>query len=104
MRAAVFVGQEQPLVVEEVTPIALGPRDVTVRIAASGVCHCPVELLDTGFEAVGDVDRDLARRTRQAWVDELEGTRVSASAAHFPGMQFGRLLPGQGKRQWVVGP
>jgi glyoxylase-like metal-dependent hydrolase (beta-lactamase superfamily II) len=66
------------------------------------VVHCPVELLDTGFEAVGDVDRDLARRTRQAWIEELEGTRVPASAAHFPEMQFGRLLPAQGKRQWVI--
>jgi len=72
-------------------------------ILLGDVCHCPIELLDPGFEAVGDVDRDLARRTRQAWIEELEGTRVPASAAHFPGMQFGRLLPGQGKRQWVVG-
>ncbi|MBV8303699.1 MAG: MBL fold metallo-hydrolase [Acidimicrobiia bacterium] len=72
-------------------------------ILLGDVCHCPVELLDSGFEAVGDVDPDLARRTRQAWIDELEGTRVPATAAHFPGMQFGRLLPAQGKRQWVIG-
>jgi len=71
-------------------------------ILLGDVVHCPVELLDSGFEAVGDVDRDLARRTRQAWISELEGTRVPASAAHFPEMQFGRLLPGQGKRQWVI--
>lgn len=87
------------------------PPGSTVIVLSSGteraillgdVCHCPIELLDSGFEAVGDVGRDLARRTRQAWVEELEGTRVPASAAHFPGMQFGRLLPAHGKRQWVV--
>jgi hypothetical protein len=72
-------------------------------ILLGDVVHCPVELIDSdGFEAVGDVDRDLARRTRQAWINELEGTRVPASAAHFPEMKFGRLLPAEGKRQWVV--
>jgi hypothetical protein len=27
---------------------------------------------------------------------------VAIAGAHFPGMQFGRLLRGEGKRQWVV--
>jgi glyoxylase-like metal-dependent hydrolase (beta-lactamase superfamily II) len=65
------------------------------------VVHCPAELLEPDWQTVSDVDRDLARRTRQAWADELAGTRVPAAAAHFPEMRFGRLLPGQGRRQWV---
>ena len=41
MRAAVFTG-EPILSVEEVTPLDAGPRDVVVRIGASGVCHSDV--------------------------------------------------------------
>jgi len=39
MRAAVFVGTEQPLSIEDLEPAAPGPRDVVVEIGASGVCH-----------------------------------------------------------------
>jgi S-(hydroxymethyl)glutathione dehydrogenase / alcohol dehydrogenase len=45
MRAAVFVGQEQPLVIEDVTPLPPGPRDVVVRIGASGVCHSDLSIV-----------------------------------------------------------
>jgi glyoxylase-like metal-dependent hydrolase (beta-lactamase superfamily II) len=67
------------------------------------VAHCPVELLDDEWAALGDVDPALARRTRQVWAAEMEGTGVAAAAAHFPGMQFGRLISGQGRRRWVFG-
>jgi S-(hydroxymethyl)glutathione dehydrogenase/alcohol dehydrogenase len=39
MRAAVYVEQDQPLVVEDLEPIDPGPGDVVVQVAASGVCH-----------------------------------------------------------------
>ena len=45
MRAAIFVGQDQPLVVEEVTPMAPGPRDAVVRVGASGVCHSDLSII-----------------------------------------------------------
>ena len=45
----------------------------------------------------------LALRTRVALAKELEGTDTPVAAAHFPGMQFGRLLAANGKRNWVVG-
>jgi S-(hydroxymethyl)glutathione dehydrogenase / alcohol dehydrogenase len=41
MRAAIFVGTPE-LSVEDVTPVDPGPRDVVVRIGASGVCHSDV--------------------------------------------------------------
>jgi S-(hydroxymethyl)glutathione dehydrogenase / alcohol dehydrogenase len=41
MRAAIFVGTPE-LSVEDVTPLDPGPRDVVVRIGASGVCHSDV--------------------------------------------------------------
>ena len=64
--------------------------------------HCPVELVDDEWGTIGDVDPELAKRTKETLARELEGTTTHISAAHFPDMQFGRLLAGTGKRQWVV--
>ncbi|HEY2595897.1 MAG TPA: MBL fold metallo-hydrolase [Chloroflexota bacterium] len=66
------------------------------------VVHCPVELLDDEWSGVGDVDPELAKRTRAALTRELEGTDTPVAASHFPGMVFGRLLAANGKRNWVV--
>jgi glyoxylase-like metal-dependent hydrolase (beta-lactamase superfamily II) len=66
------------------------------------VVHCPVELLDDEWGGVGDVDPELAKRTRTALARELEGTDTPVAAAHFPGLVFGRLLAANGKRNWVV--
>lgn len=63
--------------------------------------HCPIELLEDEWAGLGDVDPALARRTRVALARELEGKDMPISAAHFPGLAFGRLLKGEGKRQWV---
>ena len=64
------------------------------------VVHCPVELLDEGWGGLGDVDPELAKQTRNAAARELEGSDTLVSAAHFPGMAFGRLLKGEGRRRW----
>jgi len=66
------------------------------------VVHCPVELIDDEWGGVGDVDPELARRTRLALTRELEGTDTPVAAAHFPGLVFGRLLAANGRRNWVV--
>jgi hypothetical protein len=63
--------------------------------------HCPVELMEDDWEAVMDVDPALGARTREALARELEGSDVPVAAAHFPGLRFGRLLPGTGRRHWV---
>lgn len=65
------------------------------------VVHCPVELLDDEWAGMADVDPELALRTRVALARELEGSDVPVAASHFPEMQFGRLLPGRGRRSWV---
>lgn len=65
------------------------------------IAHCPAELAEDDWEAVFDVDRKLARETREALARELEGTSTLVGAAHFPGLQFGRLLTGSGQRSWV---
>ncbi|HLI53148.1 MAG TPA: MBL fold metallo-hydrolase [Acidimicrobiales bacterium] len=83
----------------------------TVVVVSSGneralllgdVAHCPVELVDEEWQSLYDVDPELAARTRVAMIRELEGSAVPAAAAHFPGLRFGRLLAGEGRRRWVV--
>ena len=64
------------------------------------VVHCPVELLDDEWDGLADVDPELALRTRRALARELEGADVPVAAAHFEGLQFGRLLAGAGTRSW----
>ena len=49
MRAAVFVEQDQPLVIEELDPVEPGPQDVVVNIAASGVCHSDLSVMNGGL-------------------------------------------------------
>jgi len=46
VRAAVFVEQDQPLSVEEVTPNPPGPREALVRVKASGVCHSDLSVIN----------------------------------------------------------
>jgi S-(hydroxymethyl)glutathione dehydrogenase/alcohol dehydrogenase len=46
MRAAVAYEPGQPLVVEDVPRPAIGPRDVLVKIAASGICHTDITVID----------------------------------------------------------
>jgi hypothetical protein len=64
------------------------------------VIHCPLELMDDDFNLLVDHDQALANRVRESYARELEGTDIVASAAHFPGLQFGRLLPSNGTRRW----
>lgn len=66
------------------------------------VVHCPVELIDDEWTGLGDVDPELAKRTRNALAREIEGTDTPVAAAHFPGMVFGRLLRANGRRMWTV--
>ena len=72
-------------------------------ILLGDVVHCAVELLDDEWGGVADVDPKLAQRTRNSLARELEGTDVPVAAAHFPGLQFGRVLPGEGTRRFVFG-
>ena len=77
MRAAIFVENDQPLVVEDVTPNPPGARDVVVRVTASGVCHSDLSVINgtlpmpppaiLGHEGAGVVD----------WVgNEVRGLQV----------------------------
>ena len=65
------------------------------------IIHCPLELMDDDFNLLVDHDPGLANKVREAYARELESGAVPAAAAHFPGLQFGRLLPSEGTRRWV---
>lgn len=61
---------------------------------------CPVQLTEIEWSGMGDIDPKLARRTQEAVAKEIEGTGALASACHFPSLQFGRVLRGEGRRYW----
>lgn len=61
---------------------------------------CPVQLEQPEWSGMGDMDKDLARRTQEAVVREAEEQGALLTAAHFPGLTFGRVLKGKGKRYW----
>jgi glyoxylase-like metal-dependent hydrolase (beta-lactamase superfamily II) len=61
---------------------------------------CPVQLEETDWQAMSDVDPALAVRTREALFRELEDSGDVAVASHFPELSFGRILRGEGKRYW----
>jgi S-(hydroxymethyl)glutathione dehydrogenase/alcohol dehydrogenase len=44
MRAALYLAEDQPLAIEEVDVLPVGPRDVVIEVGASGVCHTDVSV------------------------------------------------------------
>jgi len=48
MKAAVFRGPKQPLVIEEVETPNPGPGEILVKVAACGVCHTDIGYIDEG--------------------------------------------------------
>jgi glyoxylase-like metal-dependent hydrolase (beta-lactamase superfamily II) len=66
------------------------------------VMHCPAQMTETEWEVLGDFDAVAASKARVQLLREVEGTDTKISAPHFPGMEFGRVVVGEGKRQWAV--
>jgi len=77
--------------------LVLSSGDERVMLLGDAVT-CPVQLGEEDWQGISDMDPALARRTREALWAELEGTSTRFTAAHFPGLQFGRVLRGNGKR------
>jgi S-(hydroxymethyl)glutathione dehydrogenase/alcohol dehydrogenase len=86
MRVAVAYEVGEPLVVEDLPVPAVGPRDVLVRIAASGICHTDLTVMRglsplplptvPGHEACGTVE-EVGSEVRRVAV----GDRVLASVS-----------------------
>jgi glyoxylase-like metal-dependent hydrolase (beta-lactamase superfamily II) len=65
------------------------------------VVACPLQLTENDIGFLTDVDRAMAARTRDALFRELENQNVGIGMDHFPGLEFQRILRGQG-RKWVT--
>ncbi len=86
MRAAIAYRAGEPLVVEDVEPLPLGPRDLRVQLSASGICHTDLTVLNgqsalslpriPGHEGCGVVT-EVGPEVRRAQV----GQRVLASVS-----------------------
>jgi glyoxylase-like metal-dependent hydrolase (beta-lactamase superfamily II) len=64
------------------------------------VMHCPLQVSSPEWGVLFDVDADLARRTRERMLAELEGQDVAVGCCHFPEAAFGRVVRASGKRTW----
>ncbi|MBM3694023.1 MAG: Zn-dependent alcohol dehydrogenase [Actinobacteria bacterium] len=88
MRAAIFVEPNGPMSVEDVTPTDPGPRDVVVRITASGVCHSDLHVISgalpmpppaiLGHEGAGIVEAVGAEVKGLAVGDRVIGSFIPA--------------------------
>jgi glyoxylase-like metal-dependent hydrolase (beta-lactamase superfamily II) len=65
--------------------------------------HSPTQIEEPDWVNMYDVDPAMAAAAREALLDELEEGGHPFTAAHFPGLEFGRLLRGQGRRWFAAG-
>jgi glyoxylase-like metal-dependent hydrolase (beta-lactamase superfamily II) len=61
---------------------------------------CPVQLDEPTWHALGDLDPRLAAQVRERLFRELEDENTLGAGAHFPELQFGRVLTGE-MRRWI---
>ena len=79
--------------------IVLSSGDERAFILGDAI-SCPVQLEETEWSGMGDVDPKLARQSQEVIAREAEGSGALVAAAHFPGLTFGRVLRGEGRRYW----
>lgn len=79
--------------------VVVSSGDARAFILGDGV-SCPVQLTEAEWSGMGDVDPKLARDGQEALAREIEGKDVPVRGSHFPGLKFGRILSGKGKRYW----
>ena len=83
MQAALCLEQNQPLSVEEVTPIDPGPGDLIVRITASGVCHSDLSVINgtlpAGRVVLGHEGTGVVEKVGSDITDLQVGDRVIGS-------------------------
>lgn len=63
-------------------------------IVLGDAIHCPAEISAIEMDFVFDVDYELARRTKEKLVRELEQPGTHLAGGHFPDAVFGRLMQG----------
>src|SRR6478735_1347517 len=87
MKAALCLEQNEPLSVEEVTPLDPGPADVIVRVTASGVCHSDLSVINgtlpagrvvLGHEGAGVIEKVGSDVSGLAVGDRVIGSFIPA--------------------------
>jgi glyoxylase-like metal-dependent hydrolase (beta-lactamase superfamily II) len=63
--------------------------------------QCPLQLTETDITFMSDVDPAMAARTRELLFKELEKEHAAIGMDHFPGLEFQRIVPGEG-RKWTT--
>ncbi len=66
------------------------------------IAHSIVELTEPDWEAVFDVDPIAAKAARAGLIDEVTDFPDAIVGAHFPGLQFGRLVTVFGERRFHI--
>lgn len=69
-------------------------------IILGDLTHIPLQLTETAWEAVFDLDRALACQSREAIARRIEEEGAYAIGGHFATPGFGRLLQLDGRRVW----
>ena len=64
------------------------------------LAHHPVQLTETAWEMVFDLDKQLARESRERIVERLEVEGGLVIGGHFPAPGFGRLVRLDWRRMW----
>lgn len=67
-------------------------------ILLGDVVACPAQLGEPEWGVVTDVDPALAARTREAMWKEMDSSDAVGVGGHFPDLQVGRMLVGEGRR------
>ncbi|MGV4980909.1 MBL fold metallo-hydrolase [Streptomyces sp. NRAIS4] len=70
-------------------------------IVLGDVMHCQVQVTESQWPFVFDVDSGDALRTRERFLKELEHPDVLLAGGHFAGHVFGRVLPLALRRSWA---
>lgn len=68
-------------------------------IILGDILSCPMQIRNIEMEVVFDTDPKLAVKTRERIMREIDGDML-VGGPHFPGLRFGRVLLGEGKRYW----
>ncbi|HEY3697316.1 MBL fold metallo-hydrolase [Phenylobacterium sp.] len=63
------------------------------------IISCPLQIEAPEREALADMDKQLSIATRDRILRELDGETL-VGGPHFPGLRFGRVLMGEGRRYW----
>lgn len=84
------------------------PGHISIVVASGGesafilgdVAHSPAQAQYTDWSPVFDTDPDLARETRHAILDRLEGEGTVVASGHFPDSGYGRFVRSGDRRVW----